>query len=225
VASPAFVAVSAVRDYLELNAVASSSKYTDGTIGSNIRAASDLLQRVTGRQWEAQSGVTKTFTTNGRASIALPGLRTATSVTLQGTALVADSTYYLTPDAAQTGVYTGIAFRAYGGDYRSNPEWFDRNLDHWLYPARGGRWSLPNDLQITGDWGLLAADYPDPLLHATKVLAGWYTKRPDSLLANVSITPEGNLLNFSQYPPEVADALLGFVGVYRISDSVVVSVG
>src|SRR5687768_673606 len=113
-ASPAFIAASAVRDYLELNSVASSSKYTDATIGSNIRAASGLLQQATGRQFEAQTGVTKSFTTNGRTSITLPGLRTATAVTLQGTALVADSTYYLTPDAMQTGTFTGMQFRAYG---------------------------------------------------------------------------------------------------------------
>lgn len=223
---PAFIAASAVRDYLELIATPSSSKYTDATIGSNIRAASDLLTRATGRQWEAQTGVTKKFTTEGRASITLPGLRTTSGVTLQGTALTADSTYYLIPDAAQTGLYTGIQFRAFGNrSYLSNPEWFDRNLDHPRYRYYNDWGSLPNDLSIAGDWGLLAADYPELLLHATKVLAGWFTKRPDSLLANVSVTPDGAIFNFSAMPPEVADPLMGFVSLYKLSPAQVVSVG
>lgn len=224
---PAFIAASAVRDYLELNSVASSSKYSDATIGSNIRAASGILQRATGRQWEAQSGVTKKFTTQGRSSITLPGLRTATSVTLQGAELVADTTYWLIPDAAQTGLYTGIQVRAYGNrSYLSNPEWFDRNLDSPRYPGNwGSGWSLPNDLLVVGDWGLLAADYPEPLLHATKVLASYFTKRPDSVLASVATTVEGTTLNYSALPPEVGDEVAGFLALYRLSPEQVVSVG
>lgn len=188
-----------VRDYLNLEG--SSGRYSDAILGSNIRAAASFIQRETSRQFEPQTGVTKKFTTEGRGSIAIPDLRTATSITLQDSALEADASYYLVPDAVQSGVYTGVQFRAYGRDsYLSNPQWFDRNLD--TYERRGYSYaSLPNDLAITGDWG--HSPYPDDFLHAVKVLAAFYTKRPASVLADVQVTPEGNELRYSQYPTEV----------------------
>ena len=214
---PAFISASALRAYLELNTVSSSSKYDDSTLGSNIRAASGFLQRRTGRQFADQTA-TKLFTTQGRASITIPGLRTASSVDLQGTALTADSTYWLLPDSQNTGVYTGIQVRAFGSrSYLSNPEWFDRNLDR-QWERYGAGYSLPNDLSITGTWGYTDANLPESLLHATKVLAAWYTLRPDSVLANVSVTAEGTVRDYSNLPPEI----LAFIHDWKLSDGAVV---
>lgn len=222
--SPAFVSAADVRGYLELNSVASTSKYTDGAISSNIRAASEFLQRATSRQF-ADVTETRTFTTQGQTAVTLPGLRTATSVTQQGTALVADSTYWLIPDEQQSGIFTGIQLRgfgsrSYGHGYLSNPEWFDRDLDR-LWARGTWNYSLPNDLVIVGTWGYTAANLPEALLHATKVLAGWYTLRPNSLLANVSVTPEGANIDNSTMPTEVRD----FIREWRLSGTQVVSVG
>jgi hypothetical protein len=205
------VSVAAVREYMELNTPASSSKYSDETIGSNVRAAQGFLERKTGRVFE-DTQATKKFTTNGQAFLAIPGLRSVSgSVQLQGTTLDADSTYYLIPDAQQTGVYTGIQFRAFGtGTYGgpwwlSNPQWFDRNLDHPHYPANRGysTTSLPNDLVIDGSWGWTDAQMPEAVRHAVKVLAAWYTKRPDALLAGGLSTPGGDVVDMSQVPVEV----------------------
>ncbi len=196
------VSAGQVRSYLDVNS--SSGQFSDAQIGSNIRAAASFLQRETNRQFEAQTNTTKTFTTNGEASIWIPDLRTATSITLQGSTLTADQTYHLIPDAQQSGVYTGVQFRAFGmraGSYLSNPEWFDRNLDVW---SRRGYdlTSLPNDLVIVGDWG--HNPYPDEFVDAVLIYAGYKTRRPSSVLANSAITPEGNQLNYSQLPPEVS---------------------
>lgn len=194
----AFVTAQDVRDYLNLEGT--TAKYSDALLGSNIRTASEALQRRSGRQFERQAGVTKTFTTDGKAQMAIPDLTTATSVTLQSASLTVNASYWLIPDYRNSGIYTAIQVRAYGTDsYLANPEWFERNLDRsW---ARGNS-SLPNDLSITGTWGW--SSYPDELLHVTKVLAGWYTRRPSSLLANVQLTPEGNELRYTDEPPEVA---------------------
>ena len=198
-----------VRDYMELNSPGSTSKYTDATLGSNIRAAQAMLERWTSRRFE-DATATLTFSTDGRAFMPIPGLRSATSVTLQGTALVADSTYYLLPDSQQTGVYTGIQFRAFrttgtnGPWWLANPEWFDRNLDHPHYPAnRGGETSLPNDLSVQGSWGWTSALMPEPVRHAVKVLAGFLTLRPDALLTGGRFTPGGDVADMSQFPIEV----------------------
>ena len=191
-----------VRTYLDISGT--SGKFSDAVIGSNIRAAASFLEKETGRQFERQTATTKIFTTEGRAQIAIPDLRTATAVTQQEVALDANETFWLIPDRQQSGVYVAIQFRSFsqggaGRSYLNNPQWFDRNLDRdWL---RYGYSSLPNDLSITGNWG--HDPYPHDFLHAVKILAAFYTRRPDSVLADVAITPEGNELRYSQYPPEV----------------------
>jgi hypothetical protein len=206
--APAAVTATSVREYLGLNAVSGESKYSDTTIGSNIRAATWALARATGRVFVDETA-TKKFTTNGAAYLTIPGLRTASSISLQGTALTADSTYYLVPDVQQTGVYTGIQFRAFGTGrggpwYLSNPEWFDRNLDRYPYGPWGGSMSLPNDLTIAGSWGYASHDStPEPYLHAVKVLAAYYTKRPDALLSGAISTDQGSIFDLSRFPVEV----------------------
>ena len=70
---------------------------------------------------------------------------------------------------------------------------------------------------IVGDWGYTDATLPEALLHATKVLAAWYTVRPRSVLGNVAITPEGMAIDYSSLPSEVG----AFVNEYRIGAQVV----
>lgn len=206
-----------VRNYLDVTGT--SGAYTTELITSNIRAAASFIERETGRQFENQAGVTKTFTTNGAAAISIPDARTITSVTLQGAALVVDESYYRIPD--NKGSFTTIQFRSFGGrgySYLSHPEWFDRNLDmEWR--RYGPTSSLPNDLVIVGDFGY--SPYPHDFLLAVKVLAAWYTRRPASLLANAASTPEGNLLQYGELPPEVT----GFITSWKLGGPILVSVG
>ena len=206
----AFVTAADVRAYMDVDAT--SGKYADAVISSNIRAASSYLQRKTGRQFELQTGAVKTFTTHNRAALVIPDLQSVTSVTSLGTALVANESYWLLPDRRSSGIYTGIQFRVpyqtlQGPWYLGNSEWWDRGLD-----MRGQSYytSQPNDLVITGTWGYnplipgTAPTIPDELLHPVKVLAAFYTLRPDSVLAGVSVTPDGTVRSYQQLPMEVA---------------------
>ena len=210
-----FVTVANVKDYLQ--ATGTTGQWSSAVIGSNITAASADLQRWTNRQFEPQgsnTAVTKRFTTNGAAFMVIPDLRSATSVTLQGTTLEDGSTYHLIPDKYNSGVFTGIQFRAFGRyDYRGNPDWFDRNLDSWRWQYSGGSYSLPNDLTITGAWGWVPL--PDSLLHATTVLAGYYVLRSDALLSGaINRLQEGIIFDLSQLPVEVQN----FVREWKLSD-------
>lgn len=213
---PFFTTTGAVRDFLDLD-VDATSKYTDVTIGSNIRAASWFLEKATGRIFGDKTATLK-FTTNGAASLTIPGLRTATSVTLAGTALTADTSYWLTPDAMQTGVYTGIALRGYnlrpdGPAYLMYSDWFDTNRDQqW---RRGGNYtSLPNDLVIVGSWGYAdGADFPEPIRFAAKVLAAFYTKYPDAVLVGALQTANDGSIDLSGFPLPVQQ----FVQEWRLS--------
>jgi hypothetical protein len=185
-----------VRAYLDVSGT--TGTYSTALIASNIRAAASFLEKATGRQFEAQTGVTKTFTSNGAAAVAIPDARTITSVTMQGAALDLDESYWEIED--DRGAITTIQLRPYGtGRYPhwlANPDWYDRNLDRY-----GWYTSLPNDLVIVGDFGY--SPLPHDFLLAVKALAGWYTRRPASLLGNTLLTPEGNQIDYSQLPVEV----------------------
>jgi hypothetical protein len=211
------VASSAVREYLALNPSGSTSQYTDATIASNILAAQSMLERATSRWLVDRPSTTYTPTSLNRASMLLPGFRSVSSITRDGTALTiatdgATGTAYLLRDALQTGIYTGLQLRPYntlrGGPWwLSDPSWFDRNLDSPYYPGNygGAGWytSVPNDIVVSGDGGYATDSVPDTALHAIKVLAAFYTMRPASLLADVAITPAGGVVNYSQLPGEV----------------------
>lgn len=217
--APTLCTVLQVREYMDLNVVSSSSKYTDSTIGSNIRAAGAWMERRTGRIFGNRSATTMKFTTNGKPSLMLPGLRLATTVKLDDTALTVDETYWLLPDSQQTGLYTGIQFRAWGKGaapwYLGVPDWWDRGLDMPGGQSQGG--SLPNDLVILGDWGYVDdATMPEEVRHVAKVLAAYFTKRPDAILGGALATPEGGVVDLSQFPIEVQ----AFVAEYRIEQGV-----
>ena len=204
--APALVNASDVREYMEVTST--TGRWSDSQLGSNIRAATWMLERATGRFYASKTATLK-FTTNGAAFVTIPGLRTAATVSLQGSTLVADSGYYLIPDSQQTGVATGIQFRAFGTAssgpwWLGNPEWFDRNLDSRWHPAnRGLATSLPNDLSIGDTWGYAAADMPEPVLYATKVLAGFFAERPAALLSGARATPDGGAVDLLSFPVEV----------------------
>lgn len=190
------------------NLEGTTGRYADGPLGSNIMTAQSLLQRKAVRQWEIQTATAKTFDTEGRAQLAIPDLRSATSVTLNGAALVANESYWLIEDARHSGVYVAIQLRVFQDQYRrgswwlGNPEWFDRGLD---LPSHGGSSGEPNDLVITGTWGWDPMPYD--VLHGTKALAAWLTKRGDALLANAVQLPDGSVLDYSTWPPEAQDVV------------------
>jgi hypothetical protein len=206
---PAFVNASNVRSFAGIDGI--TGVWSEANLGSNIRTASSLLQRWTGRQFEFQAGVTKKFTTHGDSYIAIPDLKTASVVTLHESSQTADSDYFLVPDTLQTGVYLGVQFAAYAGrgGYRSHADWFDRNLDRYL-PR-----TVPNNLVITGDWG--HDPLPDDLLYATKALAAFLTKNPDALLTGFTATPDGTLVEAGDLPKVVAS----FISTWKVGNAVV----
>lgn len=230
------VSTQAVRDYLELNQTPSSSRYTDATIGSNIRSAQWYLEHKTGRFFLDRPATTWTIpgATLLRAQVALPGFRAFTAVQWGGSALTVgfaagdNASCWAIPDLLNTGVYTALQFRAWRVDsdphsYWADRNWWDKLLDSPYYPGNWGggyAWtSMPDDLVITGDGGYLQGGEPDIFLHAVKVLAGFYTMRPASILADVAITPAGGVLNYSRMPAEVVE----FVADWKIGGDQVVS--
>lgn len=185
---------------LYLGTEVNGGRYADAPLGSNIRAAQGMLERETGRRFDTGSG-TVTISTNGKAVVSIPDLRSVTSVSLQDSALESGSSYWLLPDAKHSGVFVNVQLRPFGGEYRGNPQWFDRNLDQPWYT--GG--SVPNDLVIVSDaWGWDSK--PDELLIGVKALAAWLTKRADAVLAGGVIDQSGNVFDYSRWPEEAQAA-------------------
>ena len=203
--TPAFCTEADVRAVIALNA-SSGSNYSADTINSNIRSAAWFLERATNRIARNETDLTLKFSTQGRVAIHIPGLRSPSEVLLNTASLSEDESYWLIPDAMQSGVHTAIQFRAFSRGYDSNwykaiPDWFDRNLDSpkWQY---ADRMSLPNDLTIRGAWGYTDATLPEPWRQANKVLAAYYTLHSDVLLSSVRVV-EGGAFDLSQYPIEI----------------------
>jgi hypothetical protein len=198
----------------------STSRFSDDTINGNIRAGIPLLETMTKRVWIDQPAVTKTFTTQGRAQLYIPGIRNVTQVLWQGAPIsfgVPPSNVgacWFLPDVRQSGIYTAIQMRVFqaqgsrGSNWLSNPQWFDQGADSPYAPwNRGGGDSfnsLPNDLAITGDWGYADGD-PElgPFYLALKFYAAFLTLRPPSILADVILSPSGQVTKTADLPPEV----------------------
>lgn len=218
---PQFIDPQVVRDYLGTQDTVATKQWSNSLIGSNIAAASDNLQRWTNRQFEPQgsnTAVTKVFSTEGAASITIPDLRSTSAITLNGATITENETFYFVRDRNQSGVYVGLEFPGFRNRWSPGLNTFDINYNH----LRWGEYrfeTLPNNLSITGVWG--HDPYPASLLHATMILAGYYTLRPDALLGGaVNRLESGVIFDLSQLPNEVQK----FVQEWRIETNSVVMV-
>lgn len=193
-----------LRTYLDTGKTV--GRYADTNLDFLLEVASNTLERATGRIITASaSNTVRKFTTSGRAIITIPDLRTAASLSIAGSTLTADETFWLIPSSQAPDIYTGVQVRPLGGPwagsswYLAYPQWFDRNLDSPRFGAGFDR-SLPNDLVITGLWGW--STVPASWRLAAMALAGYYLKHSDALLAGAGATPEEGLLDFSEFPSE-----------------------
>jgi len=210
-----------VREYMGLNTPPSSSQYSDGTIGSNILMAQAVLERATGRYFVDRTFTTLSpwkLTTMLRAEVPLPGFRSITQLQFGGSIFNENESFWLIPDAQQTGVATGVQFRAFRAEpgqpwWYADSLWFDKALDSPFFPGNygGGYYytSMPNDLLIAGSAGYTADMMP------------FYTMRPASILTDSAITPQGSVLSYSQMPAEVRN----FIAQYAGGQNQMVSVG
>lgn len=215
-----------VRAYLELNSPGSTSRYSDETIGSNIRAAQSDLEAVCRRFFYDHAGITWATTTMIAAQVALPGFRTFTTVTWGGATISvavpgdgnqspsAWGLWEQTPGTSDNPLVIALQFRAWRVDndmpwYYADRLWWDKALDSPFYPGNYGggyAWtSMPNDLVIVGDGGYAAGTEPEAVKDVVKVFAAWKTIRPAGLLGGIGITPGGGSTDYSTLPAEVRD--------------------
>lgn len=174
----------------------------DQLISSCIVNAEARLERDTGRTFSYSSNVSRTYSTDGQASLVIRdvpsyGSNTRT-VTLGGVTLMAGVGYWLLPDRRNPDVSVMIQLRFYDRSrpdwYKADPQWWDKNLDSPRYPQ-----GTPNDLIITGDEGH-ALPVPGDVVGMETVMAAllyWQAKSGASGTVN---TPTGETIDLSQNP-------------------------
>ena len=173
----------------------------DQLISSCIVQAEARLERDTGRTFAYSSNVSRTYSTDGQASLVIRdvpayGSNTRT-VTLGGVTLTEGSGYWLLPDRRNPDVSVTIQLRFYDTSradwYKADPGWFDKNLDSPRYLSSGS----PNDLVITGTEGH-ALPVPGDVVGMEKVMAAllyWQAKSGASGTVN---TPTGETIDLTQ---------------------------
>ena len=214
-----------VRAYLELNSPSTSSRYSDETIGSNIRAAQSDLEAATKRFLYDHPSITWATTTMLQAQVTLPGFRSIASATWGGAALsvavpgdgnTSPSAWGLweSSPGVEERLIVALQFRAWRVDndmpwYYADRDWWDKSLDNPFYPGNYGggyAWtSMPNDLVIVGDGGYTPGSEPEAVKDAVKIYAAWKTMRPAGLLGGLAVTPQGNTVDYTSLPAEVVD--------------------
>jgi hypothetical protein len=177
----------------------------DQVISNFILQAEAQVERDTGRVFSYSSNVSRTYSSDGQASVTIRDIpavgSNARAVTLGGVQMVNGTTYWALPDRRNPEVSTTLQLRPYdrtrGDWYKAYPNWFDANLDNPRYAWAIGQ---PNDLVITG-----AEGHPTPvpadvsgMIKLKAQLLYWQMKAGAS---GTVATPTGDLIDLAARDP------------------------
>lgn len=170
-----------------------------------LNAAEGWAKRYTGRVFgpepalvsgaDTGSPVTKTFAVRKQGWIRIPDLRTATAVTLNGTALVENTDY---------------VFEVYSGE---EPHTMIR-LVNWTAFTSPFNISVSSSLAITGRWGMYPV--PDEVKDAVLTLAARQYRRQDAMFSDVVDTGAG-IYEFSRGVPDSVKTALDLYRTPQVS--------
>jgi hypothetical protein len=193
------VSLADVKTYLGLTGTGD-----DQLISSCIVAAQARIEQDTGRTFAYSSNVTRTYSTDGSASLLIRDVPWAASsntivVRLTGATLTYGSGYWFLPDRRNPDVSVTIQLRMYDRTrpdwYKVNPDWWDGNMDSPRYAYALGS---PNDLIIDGPEG-----HPNPagdVVNMCKVMAALLYWQAKSGASGTITTPTGETIDLTQKP-------------------------
>lgn len=174
----------------------------DQLISTCIDAAQGKIEVDTGRTFSYSSNVSRTYSTDGAASLVIRDVPAAASnlstVTLSGAALTYGEGFWLLPDRRNPNVSCTIQLRPYDqsqvGWYKAAPNWWDGNMDSPRYAL-----GMPNDLVIAGPEG-----HPDPVprdvIGMHKALAALMYWQAKSEASGTIATPTGEEIDLTSDP-------------------------
>lgn len=193
----------------------------DQLISQCIVTAQARIESDTGRTFAYSSNVTRTYSTEGQASLMIRDLPAAASsnsfvVRLVGAQLTYGQSFWLLPDRRNPDVSVTIQLRMYDRTsrfwYKANPNWWDANMDS---PRYGAMLGTPNDLTISGPEG-----HPTPISEDVsgmcKVMASLLYWQAKSGASGTITVPTGEVLDLSGDPPGYAE----FVRAWAVKTAV-----
>src|SRR5438876_700277 len=176
----------------------------DALIATKIAAAIAMAEHDTGRVFSSSSNTTRRYSTNNESLLIIhdrPMTDASRVVTWSGATLTENAdplqaTVWFLPDRRDPNIATSIQLKPFGvTDYRSEPFWFDRNLDRRHYGA-----GYPLDLSITGIIGhpFPSQDVVSNLIVAT-VFLYWRAKAGAT---GTAYNLQGDPISPEEMPPE-----------------------
>ena len=176
----------------------------DSYIASLIAPAVAELERLSGRTISASSNVETIYSTDGASALVIhdrPWVDPSRTVTLEGTALTSAQDFWFLPDRRIPNITAMIQLRSFSGQgewYKSDPMWWDKNLDYWN--DRFGSGTQPNNLAITGIIGMPILT--DDTWNAIREMTAYLFRIKDAA-GNNTFTPQGVILDLSDLPSVV----------------------
>lgn len=203
------VSLADVKTYLGLTGTGD-----DQLISNAILAAQGRIETDTGRVFAYSSNVTRTYSTDGQASLVIRDVPSAASnsrtVTLNGAVLTVSQPgtpagYWLLPDRRNPDVSTTIQLRFYDRTrpdwFKANPSWWDANMDNPRYWAMIGS---PNDLVVSGPEGH-PTPAPGDVVGMHIVMAALLYWQAKSGASGTVTTPQGDTIDLTADPVGYTD--------------------
>lgn len=206
------VSLAEVKTYLGL-----TGTQDDQLLSSLIGAAEAKMERDTGRAFAYSSNTTRTYSSDGNASITVRDLpangSNTRTVTLNGASLGNGQGYWLLPDRRNPDVSTTLQIRIFDTSrpdwFKSDPDWWDKNLDRWRFPM-----GLPNDVVVSGPEG-----HPNPqgdVVNMAKAMTALLYYQTKAGASGTVQTPAGDTIDLTSDPIGYAD----FVRDWRVRTAV-----
>lgn len=208
---PALPSLSDLKTYLGLTGTGD-----DTLLATCLVDALADMERDTSRTFASGSNVTTRYSTDGETSLVIhdrPFTDASRTVTLGGVTMTSETNIWFLPDRRDPNITATIQLRYYATGrnwYKSDPNWFDKNLDSPRYGS-----GTPNDLVISGIIG-----HPFPrteVCAANKTRAAWLYWRAKSGASGFVQLPNGDEIDLSVEP----GPYLRFVERWRIRTAVI----
>jgi hypothetical protein len=208
---PAMPTVSDIKTYLGI-----TGAQDDVLIAQTLTDAIGKAERDTGRAFAAASNTTTRYSTDGQSSIVIhdrPYEDATRTVSLDGVAMEEGMNVWFLPDRRDQNISATLQVRYYDRGrtdwYKSDPFWFDKNLDSPRYLS-----GTPNDLVISG---IIGHPFPsEDVVGTIRLLTAWLYWNAKSGASGVVQLPTGESLDLEAEPPRYAE----FVRNWRIRTAV-----
>lgn len=207
---PPLPSVTDVKTYLGLTTTGD-----DAIITERLATAIGMAERDTGRTIASGSNSVTRYSSNGDSVLQIhdrPYTDGSRTVTWNGVSMVEGTNVWFLPDRRDQNITASLQIRFFnqtGEWYKTDPYWWDKNLDR-----RGFGASLPNDIVVSG---IIGMPFPkSDITGAILVLTAFLYWRAKSGASGTAYDITGDSFSLAETPPEYQR----FVADWRVRSAV-----